>query len=134
MHAILCPAAPKVKSTRVMTDAQFSAWSAALVADLDPEPTSHTVAEEIEWIGYQLGAAGIDADLPADLPFTPAEREAFAKGHDAGDTYLWTIDPDFAAHLKERAERSEQADALLAIDPPRDWHENEVIECSGRTI
>ena len=56
---------------------------------------------EAEYLGFQLGAEGIAAELPSP---NSAERVAFERGHNAGDDYLWRVDPLFAAHLKERAE------------------------------
>ena len=62
-----------------------------------------------QWLGYVLGADGVLAELA-----TPdeAERAAFDVGYNAGDWYLWGVDPLFAAHLKARADRF-IADATL---------------------
>ena len=64
---------------------------------------------ECEWLGYVLGADGVAAELESP---DAAEQAAFDIGHNSGDDHLWTVDPLFAAHLKEQADRF-IADATL---------------------
>ena len=84
-----------------------------------------TIEDQAENLGFELGADGIIAELPTP---NAGERSAFERGHDAGDEYLWRVDPLFAAHLQERAERAE-ADAT--IDPGQIWQPAELIECGA---
>ena len=95
------------------------------------EPCDHTTADELAWLGWTLGAEGVDAAPVGNL--TAAERRAFLDGHNAGDSYLWTVDPLWAEHLRDRATRSALDDAYLAVDPLRDWHPAELVESAGRT-
>lgn len=88
------------------------ALALAGLAELLLEPADHTSADEQAWLGWTLGADGVDAGPAGGL--TRAERDAFAAGHRAGDDHLWTVDPLWAAHLRDRAERAMADDAYLA--------------------
>lgn len=56
---------------------------------------------EAEYLGFQLGADGVDAEL-----MTPHddERAAFERGLYTGDDELWRVDPLYASFVKERNE------------------------------
>ena len=89
------------------TDLLSAAAEARAVEELDElavEPSDHTAADEREYLGWTLGADGVDAE-PAGL-LTAADRAGFAFGHHAGEDHLYTVDPLWAEHLRDRALKS----------------------------
>ena len=63
MLSILAPARPAVKSSRVMSDAEFSRWCAAQAANIDApslslDPYEPTFAEQCAELGRTIGLTG----------------------------------------------------------------------------
>ena len=83
--------------------------------------TADRLEAEAELLGYELGAEGIEAE---SIDPDPTLRAAFERGHNAGNLHLRTVDPAFAAHLRERAERA-------SMDKSSTWHDAEVAEVGG---
>ena len=93
-----------------------------------PKPSTPTLEDEAEYLGFQLGFDGIDADLP-----TPdaSVRAAFERGLNAGDDHLWRVDPAYAEHLRSLAKRSHADDCYLASNPAATWNDSELAEAVG---